>query len=93
MGEFIFDIRVRPGAKRNAVGGQAGNPPRLVVSVQAPPEDGKANEAVLKTLAKSFNLRPKDFEITYGELNRDKRIKVTGDVLDIQKLHLALLNK
>jgi len=93
MGEFIFDIRVRPGAKRNAVGGQAGNPPRLVVSVQAPPEDGKANDAVLKALAKAFNLRPRDFEITYGETNRDKRIKVTGDVIEIQKIHLELLNK
>ena len=93
MGEFIFDIRVRPGAKRNSVGGKAGEPPRLVVTVQAPPEDGKANEAVLKALAKAFNLRPKDFEITYGELNRDKRIKVTGDVFEIQKLHLELINK
>ena len=93
MGEFIFDIRVRPGAKRNAVGGQAGNPPRLVVSVQAPPEDGKANDAVIKALAKAFNLRPKDFKITYGETNRDKRIKVTGDVIEIQKIHLELLNK
>ena len=93
MGEFIFDIRVRPGAKRELVGGSAGNPPRLVVSVQAPPEDGKANEAVLKVLAKAFKLRIKDFEIIYGETNRDKRIKVTGDLIELQKLHLALLNK
>ena len=93
MGEFIFDIRVRPGASRNQVRGQAGNPPRLVVHVQAPPEDGKANEAVLKVLAKALNIRTKDLEVTHGQTNRDKRIKATGDVIQIQKLHLELLNK
>jgi uncharacterized protein len=93
MGEFIFDIRTHPGAKRNAVGGKAGEPPRLVVSVQAPAEGGAANAAVIKVIAKALNLRPKDIEIIYGDTNRDKRIKATGDVIEIQKLHLALLNK
>ena len=93
MGEFIFDIRVRPGSKRNSVGGVAGNPPRLIVQVQAPAEDGKANEAVLKTLAKALELKPRDLEITYGETNRDKRIMATGNVVAIQKLHLELINK
>ena len=93
MGEFIFDIRVRPGAKRNAVGGVVGDPPRLVVQVQAPPEDGKANDAVLKALAKALELKPRDLEITYGETIRDKRIKATGNVIAIQKLHLELINK
>ena len=93
MGEFIFDIRVRPNSSRNSVGGQAGNPPRLLVNVQAPPEDGKANEAVLKVLAKAFNTKPREIEILYGDTNRDKRVKITGDILSIQKLHLELLNK
>jgi uncharacterized protein len=93
MGEFIFDIRTHPGEKRNAVGGKAGEPPRLVVSVQALAEGGAANAAVIKVIAKALNLRPKDIEIIYGDTNRDKRIKATGDVIEIQKLHLALLNK
>ena len=92
MGEFIFDIRVSPGASRNSVGGQAGNPPRLVVQVQAPPEDGKANEATIRALAKAFDLKSKDIEIISGETYRDKRVKVTGDVIAIQKMHLSLLN-
>ena len=93
MGDFIFDIRVRPNSSKNAVGGQAGNPPRLVVQVQVPPEDGKANEAVIKALAKALNVKPKDISIIYGHTNRDKRVQVTGDVIEIQKLHLALINK
>ena len=93
MGEFIFEIRVRPNSSRNSVGGQAGNPPRLVVNVQAPPEDGKANDATLRALAKAFELKPKDLEIVSGETNRDKRVVAHGDVIAIQKLHLQLLNK
>ena len=93
MGDFIFDIRVRPNSSKNAVGGQAGNPPRLVIQVQSPPEDGKANEAVIKALAKALNVKPKDISIIYGQTNRDKRVQVTGDVIEIQKLHLALINK
>lgn len=56
-----------------------GDPPRLVVAVQAPAVDGKANDAVLKELAKAFNLRPRDFAIVFGELGRDKRLLVDGD--------------
>ena len=85
MGEFIFDIRVRPGSKRNAVGGVAGNPPRLVVQVQAPAEDGKANEAVLKTLAKALELKPRDLEITYGETDR-KSTRLNSSHTDISRM-------
>ena len=49
--EFLLEIRVRPNSSRNKVGGSVGEPPRLVVAVQAPAVDGKANEAVVKELA------------------------------------------
>lgn len=76
---FIFNIRVRANATNNKVGGTAGDPPRLVVAVQAPAVDGKANSAILKELAKAFGLRSRDFTIISGELFRNKRIKVVGD--------------
>ena len=76
---FIFYIRVRANAPVNKVGGTAGDPPRLVVAVQAPAVDGKANSAILKELAKAFGLRSRDFTIISGELSRDKRIQVMGD--------------
>ncbi len=44
---FTFTIRVRANATNNKVGGTAGDPPRLVVAVQAPAVDGKANSAIL----------------------------------------------
>lgn len=76
---FLLEIRVRPNSKKNEVGGSAGEPPRLVVRVQAPAVDGKANEAVIKELSKAFGLRVRDFTIVHGELARDKRLAVEGD--------------
>ena len=76
---FTVEIRVRPNAKRNKVGGTAGEPPRLVVEVQAPAVDGKANIAILKALAKAFNVKVRDLSIVRGELSRDKRLLVKGD--------------
>ena len=81
----MLEIRVRPNASRNKVGGTAGDPPRLVVAVQAPAVDGKANVAVIKDLADAFKLRARDFTIVHGELARDKRILVTGDEVELAK--------
>jgi len=77
--QLLIEIRVRPNSSRNKVGGIAGDPPRLVVAVQAPAVDGKANEAVINELAKAFDCRARDFTIVFGELGRDKRLLVQGD--------------
>ena len=78
--QLLIEIRVRPNSSRNKVGGTAGEPPRLVVAVQAPAVDGKANQAVIKELAKAFDIRARDFTIVFGELGRDKRLLVNGDI-------------
>ena len=83
--DFLLEIRVRPNASRNKVGGTAGDPPTLVVAVQAPAVDGKANAAVIKELASAFNLRARDFTIVHGELARDKRLIVKGNETEIAK--------
>ncbi len=81
---FLLEIRVRPNSSRNKVGGSVGEPPRLVVAVQAPTVDGRANQAVIKELASAFDLRARDFTIVYGELGRDKRLLVEGDEKTLQ---------
>ena len=78
MADLIIEIRVRPNASRTKVGGTVGDPPRLVVAVQAPAVEGKANEAVVKALAEALDLRPRDLKIVHGELSRDKRVAVIG---------------
>ena len=82
---FLLEIRVRPNSSRNKVGGSVGEPPRLVVAVQAPAVDGKANQAVIKELASAFGLRSRDFTIVYGELGRDKRLLIDGDEKTLQE--------
>lgn len=81
---FLLEIRVRPNSSRNKVGGSVGDPPRLVVAVQAPAVDGKANQAVLTLLAAAFDLRARDFTIVFGELGRDKRLIIDGDEKTLQ---------
>ena len=90
--QLLIEIRVRPNSSRNKVGGVAGDPPRLIVAVQAPAVDGKANEAVLKELAKAFDCRARDFTIVFGELGRDKRLLVQGDLVALTKKYSELLD-
>ena len=73
---MIVDIRVRPNAKANKVGGEIAG--RLIVLVQAPAIDGKANEAVSKVLAEYFGVRAREIKIIRGLNNRDKTIEVAG---------------
>ena len=89
--KYLLEVRVRPNASRNKVGGTAGDPPRLVVAVQAPAVDGKANDAVVKELATAFKLRARDFTIVFGELGRDKRILIDGDVDILQQIYESLI--
>ena len=91
--KFLLEIRVRPNTSRNKVGGTAGDPPRLVVAVQAPAVDGKANNAVIKELAAAFKLRSRDFTIVFGELGRDKRILIDGDIENLQNIYESLIGE
>ena len=88
--QLLIEIRVRPNSSRNKVGGTVGEPPRLIVAVQAPAVDGKANDAVIKELSKAFDCRARDFTIVFGELGRDKRLLVDGDLEKLQKRYEEL---
>lgn len=69
-------LRVQPKAKRNAVvGEQAG---ALKVAVTAPPEDGRANEAVLALLREVFNLQRSQVVLLSGQTNRNKVVLIRG---------------
>jgi len=83
-GAITVEIRVRPNSSRNRVHGTAGEPPRLIVAVQAPAVDGKANHAVTKEIAAAFGVRPREVAIVFGELARDKRIQIRGDIDALQ---------
>jgi uncharacterized protein (TIGR00251 family) len=71
-----FAIRVKPGARREVVGGRHGD--ALVVAVTAPAVEGKANDAVCKALARAFDVRKQDVTILTGARGRDKVVELPG---------------
>lgn len=48
----------------------------VVVSVTQPPADGKANEAVIRALAKHFDIAPSRVTIVSGHKNRQKIVDI-----------------
>ena len=72
----VVRLHVQPGAGRTQVTGVFGT--ALKVRVAAPPEGGRANEAVLELLAESLGVDQKTLELTAGERSRSKRVLVRG---------------
>jgi uncharacterized protein (TIGR00251 family) len=67
-------LRVSAGASRSRVlGPHAG---ALKVSVQAPPERGKANREVRALVAKAFGLAPSEIVLVSGETSADKIVRL-----------------
>jgi len=75
-GGVEIPLRVRPGAPADAVGGRRGD--AVKVSVTAPPEDGRANDAVVRLLAKTLGVPRSAVTLIAGERSRDKRVRVAG---------------
>ncbi len=77
-------VRVKPGASRTKVGGQYGEESGgqngvLIVRVGARAVEGAATEAVLKAVAKAFDLRRADVDLVGGLTSRTKVLELEGD--------------
>ena len=69
-------LRVSPGARRSEVVGRHGD--GWKVRVTAPPEDGRANEAVLDLLAEQLDLPRRSLSIVSGHTAREKVVQLDG---------------
>lgn len=67
-------VRVQPGASKAQVEGYRGDTLRL--RVVAPPEGGKANEAVVALLAEALSVAKSRVRIVRGHSSRDKLVSV-----------------
>lgn len=67
-------VRAQPGAKKTAITGVYGEGPeaQLKITVQAPPVEGRANEALVVFLAGLFSVPRNRVVIISGELSRSK---------------------
>lgn len=75
-------IRLTPGARGNEIvgtGTMGEGAACLKVKVTAIAEDGKANAAMIKLLAKSWRLPRSAFTIVAGQTDRNKTILIAGD--------------
>jgi uncharacterized protein (TIGR00251 family) len=70
------DLRVQPRARRTALDDANGT---LKAAVTAPPEDGKANDAVIALLAETWRLPKSSFSIVKGASIRTKTVSVAGE--------------
>ncbi|MEZ5379028.1 MAG: DUF167 domain-containing protein [Acidimicrobiales bacterium] len=73
-------IHVRPGGRRNAVEG--GFDGALAVRVSAAPTKGQANQAVERTLAEAFGVRPPAVSVVVGPASRRKKSWSEGRLTD-----------
>jgi hypothetical protein len=73
---LIIPVRAQPGARRAGVVGEQGG--ALKVAVTAPPQDGRANDALTDMLREALDLKRSQVQLVGGAASRDKRFLIRG---------------
>jgi len=82
-GDCLVSIHVMPNAsqtKTDGLYGEAGQQ-ALRVRLHALPIDGKANEALIKWLAKELGIAQRDITLAHGQTSRRKQLRIDGSVV------------
>lgn len=88
----VIAVRLRPGASANRIDGiqvMADGGHRLAVRVTAVPEKGKANQAMIKLLAKAWHVPRGSLAVIAGAKDRNKTLLLQGD----GPAHLRMLDE
>lgn len=72
----LVSLRIQPGASRNAVIGDYGDAVRI--ALQAPPVDGKANQALCRLFAEWCDIPRGNITLRSGRTGRTKVLEITG---------------
>ena len=72
----VLPVRAQPGARRAGMQGERAG--ALKVAVTAPPEDGRANQALIEELRKALGVKRSQVELIGGQTSRDKRFLIRG---------------
>ncbi|HVC52221.1 MAG TPA: DUF167 domain-containing protein [Stellaceae bacterium] len=75
-------IRLTPRGRADRIDGvapAADGSRALKVSVTAPPAENRANEALLRLLAREWRVPRRDLAIVSGATSRDKVVRIAGD--------------
>jgi len=76
MGDIILKIYLQPKSSKNEIVGPYRD--GIKVKVTAPPIEGKANESLIRFLAKEFGIPPSSIEILKGLHAREKTLRISG---------------
>jgi len=92
MNEVILKVYLQPRSSKNEIVGPYRD--GIKVRVTAAPVEGRANEVLLRFLAKEFGVSPSSIEIVKGHRSREKIIRIVAS-LDQElkrRLHMPDLN-
>ena len=67
-------VKVKPNARENSI--RQFEDGTWIAEVKAPPKDGKANRALIKVIAKQFNVTKSQVSIKRGKSGRTKLIQL-----------------
>jgi uncharacterized protein (TIGR00251 family) len=71
-----ISVLIQPGAARDEILGPVED--RLKIRLTAPPQEGRANKALIKLLAKRLKAAPSRISILKGHKSRRKELLVEG---------------
>ena len=75
-GRATIYVKVVPGSSRDQVAGRYGE--GIKVQVSAPPEGGRANDAVVRVIAAALGLKPQQVRIVTGHAQPRKVLEIEG---------------
>ena len=70
----VLSVRAQPGARRNAIVGEAGG--ALKIAVTAPPDKGRANHALVDVLREALGIKGSQIELLSGFTSRQKKFLI-----------------
>ncbi|MBI4274900.1 MAG: DUF167 domain-containing protein [Rhizobiales bacterium] len=79
---LILTVRLTPKGGRDAIDGVerlADERAVLKARVRAAPSEGEANDALIRLIAKSLDVPPRNISVAAGATTRTKRLNVAGD--------------
>ena len=88
-GGIRLAVQITPNAKKTEVIGVLDD--ALKLKLQAQPIEGKANEALVKFLAKALGVSRGAVTITHGQTNKKKLIEVVSATLTLDDVEQRLI--
>lgn len=87
---IIIEIKATPNAKSSSI--YIDKADKLCIRLVSIAEDGKANQELIKVIAKKLDISRTSVELVSGMKNRLKRIRITGNFVDKEEIINKLID-